>query len=194
MLGTEIEKGYLHSQVRRNLDNARNGNREALYEAGCNHIDRHAACNAGLAYLEKHPDSRLAKNEPYQVQVNDLKQFLQAKDWMVQDLEVNESHSVAFSYHEGIQNLTRRGRGKKLDLEFTAKSNAAHTFLLALPKGHSTLMDSTHKTNKLGWYLTSLTVRNECSSWIPTAFFLHNKQDSDIIAASLCQIKRWCGN
>ena len=55
------------------------------------------------------------------MQVNDLKQFLQA---MVQDLEVNESHSVAFSYHEGIQNLTRRG--------------------------HLTLMDSTHKTNKLG--------------------------------------------
>ena len=88
------------------------------------YIDRHATYNAGLAYLEKYPDSRLAKNEPYQVQVNDLKQFLQAKDWMVQDLEVNESHSVAFSYHEGIQNLTRRG--------------------------HLTLMDSTHKTNKLG--------------------------------------------
>jgi hypothetical protein len=168
MLGTEIEKGYLPNQVRRNLCNARNGNREALYEAGGNHIDRHAAYNAGLAYLEKHPDSRLAKNEPYQVQVNDLRQFLQAKDWMVQDLEVNESHSVAFSYHEGIQNLTRRG--------------------------HLTLMDSTHKTNKLGWYLTSLMVRNECSSWIPTAFFLHDKQDSDIIAASLRQIKRWCGN
>ena len=26
------------------------------------------------------------------------------------------------------------------------------------------------------------------------AFFLHDKQDSDIIAASLCQIKRWYGN
>jgi hypothetical protein len=103
MPGTEIAKLYTRQAV-------------IIY------IDRHATYNAGLAYLEKHPDSRLAKNEPYQVQVNDLKQFLQGKDCM--DLEVNKSHSVAFSYHEGIQNLTRRG--------------------------HLTLMDSTHKTNKLG--------------------------------------------
>jgi len=32
--------------------------------------------------------------------------------------------------------LTTYQRGKKLDLEFTAKSNAAHAFLLALPKGY----------------------------------------------------------
>jgi hypothetical protein len=33
MLETEIKRGYLPSQVRRNLGNARNGNCEALYEA-----------------------------------------------------------------------------------------------------------------------------------------------------------------
>ncbi|KAN0071252.1 hypothetical protein V8E54_010683 [Elaphomyces granulatus] len=32
--------------------------------------------------------------------------------------------------------LTTYQRGKKLDLEFTAKTNAAHAFLLALPKGY----------------------------------------------------------
>jgi hypothetical protein len=54
-------------------------------------------------------------------------------------------------------------------------------------------MDSTHNTNKLKWYLSTLMVRDNYYSWIPAAFLLHNNMDSDIIAAALIQIKRWCG-
>jgi hypothetical protein len=58
--------------------------------------------------------------------------------------------------------------------------------------GHLTLMDSTHNSNKLKWYLTTLMVRDEHHSWIPAVYFLHNKQDSEVLAASLRQIKQWC--
>jgi hypothetical protein len=46
-------------------------------------------------------------------------------------------------------------------------------------------MDSTHKTNKLKWYLITLMVCDEFNSWIPAAFFLHNTQESNIITAAL---------
>jgi hypothetical protein len=41
--------------------------------------------------------------------------------------------------------------------------------------GHLTLMDSTHNTNKLGWYLTTLMLRDEHYTWIPVAYLLHDK-------------------
>jgi hypothetical protein len=55
-------------------------------------------------------------------------------------------------------------------------------------------MDATHNMNHLKWYLTTLMVCTEHGSWLPAAHFLHEFQDSDILAAGLCQIKRWCGN
>ena len=55
-------------------------------------------------------------------------------------------------------------------------------------------MDATHNMNHLKWYLTTLMVRTEYGSWLPTAHFLHAFQDSDILAAGLREIKKWCGN
>lgn len=53
-------------------------------------------------------------------------------------------------------------------------------------------MDSTHKTNKLGWYLFTVMVRDEGNSWIPYAYFLSMYEDGDILATTLRQIKEWC--
>ena len=61
-------------------------------------------------------------------------------------------------------------------------------------RGHFTLMDATHNMNHLKWYLTTLMVRTEYGSWLPTAYFLHKFQDSDILAAGLREVKKWCGN
>lgn len=49
--------------------------------------------------------------------------------------------------------LTTYQRGKKLDLEFTAKSNAAHAFLLALPKGYQReiMIDKDAEANIKTW-------------------------------------------
>jgi hypothetical protein len=37
-------------------------------------------------------------------------------------------------------------------------------------------------------------VWNEYNSWIPRAFMLHDRQDSEILAAGTRQVKHWCGN
>ena len=55
-------------------------------------------------------------------------------------------------------------------------------------------MDATHNMNYLKWYLTTLMICTEHGSWLPTAHFLHEFQDSDILAAGLREIKKWCGN
>ena len=55
-------------------------------------------------------------------------------------------------------------------------------------------MDATHNMNYLKWYLTTLMVCTEHGSLLPAAHFLHEFQDSDILAAGLCRIKIWCAN
>jgi len=52
-------------------------------------------------------------------------------------------------------------------------------------------MDSTHKTNKLGWYLYTIMVRDEYGAWIPAAHLLTNGEDSDILAEAMRYLKRW---
>src|SRR5437667_10189144 len=52
-------------------------------------------------------------------------------------------------------------------------------------------MDTIHKTNKLGWLLYILMVRDDCGSWLPTCHFLTEKFDSDIMALALTTFKRW---
>ena len=47
------------------------------------------------------------------------------------------------------------------------------------------VMDSTHKTNGMGWLLYNLMVRNEEGMWIPGAHMLTMREDSDVVAAGL---------
>jgi hypothetical protein len=60
-------------------------------------------------------------------------------------------------------------------------------------RGYFTLMDSTHKTNYLKWFLYTIMVRDESGSWMPTAHMLTACEDSDIVAAGLTTLKKWSG-
>lgn len=55
-------------------------------------------------------------------------------------------------------------------------------------------MDATHDTNRLKWYLFTLMIRDENSSWVPAAHMLLDHQDSDIIAEGLKVLQEWCGD
>lgn len=50
-------------------------------------------------------------------------------------------------------------------------------------RGHLTLMDSTHQTNWLGWFLYTPLVRDECGAWRPCAHIITQKEDGNILAA-----------
>lgn len=55
-------------------------------------------------------------------------------------------------------------------------------------RGHFILMDSIHQTNKLFWLLYTLMVRDEYGSWIPSAYIITARKDSDIVTAGLDQV------
>ncbi|MCJ1301534.1 hypothetical protein MMC08_004335 [Hypocenomyce scalaris] len=55
-------------------------------------------------------------------------------------------------------------------------------------------MDFTHNTNKLRWLLYTLVIRDKQRSWVPETHMLTAWEDSDIVAAELQAIKRWCHN
>ena len=86
------------------------------------------------------------------MQIRDLIEFLRPlqKGRLVSELQsgTSASHDVAYAHPEGVRCLT-------------------------CPR-YLTLMDSTHKTNDLKCYLTTLMVRDEQMSWIPAVFFLHD--------------------
>jgi hypothetical protein len=60
-------------------------------------------------------------------------------------------------------------------------------------RGHLALMDATHGTNKLGWYLYTVMVRDENGTHRPVAHFLTRRQDGDIVAAALKELRGWTG-
>jgi hypothetical protein len=54
-------------------------------------------------------------------------------------------------------------------------------------------MDSTHCSNKLGWPLYTVMVRDEQGHQRPVAHFLARRQDGDIVASALKELRRWTG-
>ena len=85
----------------------------------------------------------------------------------VRQLDEEVSNGLVFACEDRIQTLCRRG--------------------------YLTLLDSTHCTNKLGWFLFTLVVRDEQGSYIPCAHFLSSHEDGDIISAALKVIREWTG-
>ena len=49
-------------------------------------------------------------------------------------------------------------------------------------------MNSTHNINQMRWLLYSLIIQNEQEDWVSEAHILTVCEDSDIVAAELCQI------
>lgn len=168
VLQREVEKGYRPCDISNNVLNSRNGNLQALQRAGGTNVNRKTVDNAGHVWRRSHPDTRLVIGDvPAPIQVDAAVEFLNKQaDWRIQSVQVGTSTGIVFASEYGLQNLTRRG--------------------------HLTLMDSTHKTNKLAWLLTTLMIRDEYKSWVPAAFILHDAGDSDILAEALIQVKRWC--
>ena len=76
-----------------------------------------------------------------------------------------KSHGLVFTSPLYIETLTRRGL--------------------------FTFMDFIRNTNFLKWYLYIVIIRDECSSWVPSACILTTREDSDIVAADLKKLKKW---
>lgn len=58
--------------------------------------------------------------------------------------------------------------------------------------GRLVQLDATYKTNKHGWILFTLYVRDDCGSWLPGGHFLCKNEESIIIARCLQIVKGLC--
>jgi len=57
--------------------------------------------------------------------------------------------------------------------------------------GHLTIMDSTHKTNKHGWKLYTVLVRDSFGAWLPGGHFFVSGEEQGIVAKGMQVLKRW---
>ncbi len=59
-------------------------------------------------------------------------------------------------------------------------------------RNHLILMNSTHSTNHLDWFLFTMMMQDECDSWILCNHFFIDVEDENIINATLRIFKNWC--
>jgi len=57
---------------------------------------------------------------------------------------------------------------------------------------HLTIMNFTHCTNALRWYLYTMMIQNKFESWISAVHLLFAHKNSDILKRALQQLKTWC--
>ena len=57
--------------------------------------------------------------------------------------------------------------------------------------GHIVIMDSTHKTNKHGWKLYIVLVRDLFGSWLSGGHFFVSGEEQVIVSKGLLALKRW---
>jgi hypothetical protein len=147
--------------------------REQLEDAGGRYLTAKDIHNWSRRFRTTNPDLRLhGHHDPAPIQLNEAVVFLNKNNWLVGELNVpradrkGASVGVCFAMKRRLDSLIRHG-------------------IL-------TLMDSTHKTNYLGWYLYTLMVRDPFGSHVPCAHVLVDSEDSNVLCAGLRRIKRWC--
>jgi hypothetical protein len=143
---------------------------EQLNDAGGQFLTREDIKNWLLRYQTGNPDLRIVDNKlDWIEQLAKAHAFLTGAGYLCESLQVREKgdeyYGVVFAKPHRIEALRRFG---------------------AL-----TIMDSTHKTNALGWKLFSLMVRLETGLFIPTAHFLVSNEKSVIIAEAMRSIRRF---
>jgi hypothetical protein len=172
-----IANGYSASAVTATL-RAHGGSRPhvevALYAAGGEHLNRQDVINARRAWTRANLDARFVGADfPIEVQMYEAKEWLHSQGYKAKCLiatrenDGQPSQGLVFADESRLETLRHRG--------------------------WLTLMDSTHDTNWLRWQLYTVIVRDSTGSKIPCAHFLTEKEDGDIIASCIRQLKEWCG-
>lgn len=147
LVGGEVANGYQPHQIFRNLQGYHRGPeaQQTLTAAGGEYMQRRDVVNAGLVHCKANPDPHCV-GAKYQ--------------WAEQQLELIEWLESA-GYLAANPTATRQR-----DHEMSPGIVWAHPdYIVVLrQRGHLTLMNSTHQTNWLGWFLYTLLVRDECGA------------------------------
>jgi hypothetical protein len=162
-LKSEIQQGYPVSQVLKLFTGEwQDSNRVYLEACGGKHLAGKLGYNVAREYLKANQSQRrLGAKEDWQDQVDSAMHYLQGQEgWKyqqisaVRQLDEEVSNGLVFACEDRIQTLCRRG--------------------------YLTLLDSTHCTNKLGWFLFTLVVRDEQGSYIPCGGYTRHCTSSSL--------------
>ena len=101
----------------------------------------------------------------------EARSLLSEREWLFEELQVVDSKKesrwgLVFAHPARLSVLARRG--------------------------WFTQFDATHKLNQWGHNMFSFLVRNEYNIWIPTAHLVVERENGEIIAEKLKNIKKWC--
>jgi hypothetical protein len=144
---------------------------QQLRDAGGTYLTAKDCNNWGRAFTKKLPELRTrGHNDPAVHQVHEARKYLEQNGWETRDLGEVQRHD---------------GKGTSLGLAFAMPARLQ----LLGQCGWLTLMDSTHKTNYLRWFLYTLVIRDSCGSFLPCAHLLLESEDSEILAAGLRELK-----
>jgi hypothetical protein len=170
------------AQVLSNLQAAgRLEGRQPLVEAGGKYLKRQTINNWTTHFRKSNPDHRvIGHNDNWRLQLDEAVKFLERNNWLLETMEVDADP-----------------KKKTAKISDNLKSHAIvvakeHRLNSLRSRGYLSLIDSTHKTNYLGWYLYTVLVRDEFASGIPCAHVLTDGEDSQILTAGLRKIKQWC--
>jgi hypothetical protein len=182
LAASEMASGYAAAtvthamQVSNRLSDGRGGVTAPLNDAGGRFMSRKDVANTGQGWRAANPDPRFSNGKSgWEDQVKEAEQWLALSP-------------------EGY-------RAAILSAVVARDGSASECLLWALPerlrllcrRGHLALMDSTHCSNKLGWPLYTVMVRDEQGHQRPAAHFLARRQDGDIVASALKELRRWTG-
>lgn len=158
--------------------------RTQLNDAGGKYISREEIKGWAVAFRRKHPDLRVqGHNEDPQEQLRAAELFLDKNSWEWQRIECEKDDSSKKS-------LKRKAPGDT-PMSIGIVFGQLHRLDTLRKRGRLTLLDSTHKTNFLGWYLYTFMCRDEAGSFIPSCHLLTDGEDSNILAEAILVIKKW---
>lgn len=172
LVGGEVANGYMPHQIYRNLRNCPEAE-AVLIAAGGRYLQRQDIVNAGLAFRRANPDTRLVGNSCF----SEEEQWADVAEWLE---------------HAGylVSNIVAIRHSDKKPSRGTVWAEPPYLNVLA-ERGHLTIMDSTHETNWLGWFLYTMSVRDGTGCWRPCGHLLAEFEDSDILAAGMKVLKQW---
>lgn len=154
---------------------------QPLVDAGGKYLKRQTINNWTTQFRKNNPDHRVTgHNDNWRLQFDEAVRFLDRNNWLTEAMEADA---------DSKKKKAKIGDGQKSHSIVFAKE---HRLDSLRSRGYLSLMDSTHKTNYLGWYLYTILIRDEHDSGIPCAHILTDGEDSQILAAGLRMIKQWC--
>jgi MULE transposase domain len=169
--GCEVSRGYRAGQVRATLT----AQPALLEETGASFLSAQDLRNAGAKHQNENPNARgqrLATDISWQTQRDEAEHWLLNNSYLAKQISATRecdgepSEGLVFALPDRLEVLADRGM--------------------------LTLMDATHDSNKLKWLLYTVMVRNQYGSFVPTAHILTQKEDSDIVAVALREIRGYC--